>query len=435
AKALALVEKLKKSLAEKIRKGISPYPDDKKPPEELVDRAASLFPERRMRQPRTFPSVRPAADRVFFIWPDASSEDHLLALGSLLGRVVRLGHSSSMVRVGLTMKPPEPNWRPHPSGLHRLRVVRQGQLAALDQAFALHQETNPRVLPFAVENYATGRAPVQQQVHRSHFSSEWVVLRRASGPLVPSTATASVAKTVRKALMSFAEQPASEIITGHAPGGAPATRPHLAIIPLPFVGHSQADGGLLGIALVLPADVSTEERRSVFRALAGWEAKGIQEEGSVPIIPLHLGAAGTLQLERLEEPATQATLRSRTWCGPARRWASATPVALDRNPGELKDRNPARAAAAAEEAEAAVIAALNRIGLPTPLRVTICPHAPLAGSRKAKWFPPYPESAEKTRRVLTHVEIEFETEVEGPLLLGSGRYHGLGLFKPVVDRG
>ena len=36
---------------------------------------------------------------------------------------------------------------PDDSGEHQLRVVRAGQLQALDEAWRLHQETQPRVLP------------------------------------------------------------------------------------------------------------------------------------------------------------------------------------------------------------------------------------------------------------------------------------------------
>jgi CRISPR-associated protein Csb2 len=110
---------------------------------------------------------------------------------------------------------------------------------------------------------------------------------------------------------------------------------------------------------------------------------------------------------------------------------STTPVALDRHPGDLHDRNPERAAQAAADAEETLRLAVTHIGLPRPLRVTVLPAAPLAGAPKAKHFPAFPPEPGRQRRALVHAALEFEDKVEGPILLGAGRYLGLGLFRPV----
>ena len=57
-----------------------------------------LLPEYRNRQPRTFPSVTPDDPRVTYVWTDATTTDEeRRLLDGLLGRVVRLGHSSSLI--------------------------------------------------------------------------------------------------------------------------------------------------------------------------------------------------------------------------------------------------------------------------------------------------------------------------------------------------
>jgi CRISPR-associated protein Csb2 len=202
-------------------------------------------------------------------------------------------------------------------------------------------------------------------------------------------------------------------------------------VPLPFVGHQHASGVILGVALVLPhTTAGSNDRRGVYNAVARWEQKYRQEDEDTPSVQLTLGAAGVLCLERVEWGSVQASLKSTTWSGPAVGWDSVTPVALDRNPGDLRSRDPVALARATDEAIEVVCRACERIDLPRPRYVEILPAAPWAGASKARNYPPYPGDARRTQRVLTHVRLEFERPVEGPILLGAGRYLGLGLFRP-----
>jgi CRISPR-associated protein Csb2 len=428
-KAATKARALEKRLSEKIARSIAPG----RISAEGMRTARSVLPETRIRQPRTFPSVAPADPRVYFIWPHATPEGAVrTALGPLVSNLVRLGHSSSLVRARVVDTAPEANWRPDETGEHRLRIVGEGQLTALDHAFERHREIQPRVLPALFERYTTRPSAVTKEVPQSVFGRDWVVLRRSGGPCIPATSSVGVARSVRAALMKFAPQPPPELLTGHGEDGGPAQRAHLAIVPLPFVGHLRADGSILGIALVLPRDVAEQERHAVFHALAAWELAHRKDGDEFPAIPVFLGGAGELYLTRLDEVARQATLRPSTWCGPARRWVSATPVALDRHPGDLHDQNPARAARAAAEAEETMRVAVAHVGLPAAVRVTVLPAAPIAGAAKAKHFPPFPPEPGRPRRALVHAALEFEREVEGPILLGAGRYLGLGLFRPVI---
>ncbi len=427
-KATARARALDKKLAKKIARAIAPG----KLSAQGAKTAASIVPETRMRQARSFPSVAPADPTVCFIWPGAAPDERVRsALGPLAANLVRLGHSASLVRARIVDAPPEANWRPDETGEHMLRVVGEGQLAALDDAFERHRETQPRVLPALFERYTTRSAVKLTNTPRSVFGVDWLVLRRSGGPHFPATSSVGIARSVRAALMKFATQPPPELLTGHGDGGGPAQRAHLAIVPLPFVGHARADGTILGVALVLPRDVAADERRTLFRALAAWESAQEKDGDASPALPVFLGSAGELYLTRLDEVADQTTLRSSSWSGPSRRWVSATPVALDRHPGDLRDRNPERAAKAAAEAEETLRTAVTHLGLPSPARVTVLPAAPFAGAAKAKHYPAFPPEPGRARRALVHAALEFEHEVEGPLLLGAGRYLGLGLFRPV----
>ena len=191
---------------------------------------------------------------------------------------------------------------------------------------------------------------------------------------------------------------------------------------------------ILGVALALPREATEVDRRAVYVAMNRWEEAHRQEDEDTPPVMLLLGSAGEMRLERLEWGAAQASLRSDTWCRPSAAWLSATPVALDRNPGDLRSRDPRALQEAVDTAGDSIRASCERIGLPRPRRVDILPAAPWAGAAKASQYPRFPSAPDRTQRVLTHARLEFDGPVRGPVLIGAGRFSGLGLFRPEAPR-
>lgn len=405
--------------------------------------AVSLLPEHRGRQPRTFPSMAPDDPIVHLVWRNALPSDEVRsALARLALRAVRVGHSSSLVRCAIVGDAPPSTWIPDPEGREVLRGVNAGQFARLEIDWVRFRETEPRVLTYSPDRYRRVGNPVAEgsSAARSSFGADWIVLRRVEGPTFPSVRAVDVATAVRGALMRHADQPAWTVITGHAAGGAPAATPHVAVVPLSFVGSRHADGRILGVAIVLPRECTAEERRHVLRAIGRWEESARCDGEETPTLDVTLGAAGVLRVERVVvSDAPAHGLRSATWCRPARTWISVTPVALDRNPGKLRSNYPdprqraVTEARAAGEARATVVEACRRVGLPEPVSVVIHPSVTLLGTSKAAAFPPFPADPSRTRRAKVHVELQFAAPVEGPILLGAGRYLGLGLFRPMED--
>jgi CRISPR-associated protein Csb2 len=407
-----------------------------------VPGALKLFAERRTRQPRTFPSVTPACSTFAFVWPEATmGSENRAALASLLGRLVRIGHSSSFVRVRLT----------DDSGIEELdrhvirhvpdefggdlvvRWVSPGQVERLSRAFELHQETEPRVLPARFVRYRVGAQPVASSFAHPVFERDFIVLARVGGPRLPITSVVGLSRQLRRALMSMADQPVHEILSGHDEDGGASRSPHLAIVPLPFVSGPEPTGVVLGMALILPRGCDEQSRRAVLRALGNLEQRQADAGAvEVPTIALMLGEAGVLSLRRIawnDDP--RSTLQPRTWARPSRRWASATPVALDRNPGDLSAADPAKRQRAFDEASACVLAAIERIGLPRPIELDVVRSCVLPGSGKPRSYPRFPIEERRPQRVLVHVRLVFEQPVQGPILIGAGRYQGLGLCLPV----
>jgi CRISPR-associated protein Csb2 len=165
------------------------------------------------------------------------------------------------------------------------------------------------------------------------------------------------------------------------------------------------------MAVVLPRKMSPEERRRAMRVLT--RVKSIRVAGG-----------GVLNLERLPPDAVpQHNLRCSTWTGPSRCWASVTPLLLDRFP-----RKNTR------KVEDIVATSCEYVGLPRP-EVLVDRHSPLHGVEPSFRFVVRrgngPSAA--NARLYTHVWLAFEQEVQGPVLLGAGRYFGLGLLRPIHD--
>ena len=398
--------------------------------------------ERRIRQPRTFPCAFPEQPAFAFEWTDALPSAAIVqALSRLAQRLVRLGHSSSMVHARVmtgaagndsvakvTRFVPDER-----DGELMLRWVNPGQVERLIRAHAQHQQVEPRVLPARFVRYREGEGRRPVRAPASTFDGELIVFARESGPRLPITSAAGLSRQLRRALMSVADEPIAEILSGHRPDGAPSETAHLAIVPLPAVTGPYPDGALLGIALVLPRDVSPEARRAVMKAVGRLERPRASTDDLV--VALELGNAAPLVMKRIiwgEDP--RRTLRPGSWTRESKRWASATPVALDRNPGDLHDADPRARARAFETARTLIVAAVQRIGLPPPLEVDVVRSCVLPGTAKPRSYPRFPSAPHKEQRVLVHVRLGFATAVRGPLLVGAGRYQGLGLCVP-LDRG
>ncbi len=431
SKARKALEKAEARLAAKVARAIAPVAG--KLPAETLKLGASLLPDQRGKQARTFPSVVPDEPRVTLVWPKADVSDELrAALDRLAARVARLGHSSSLVSMRVLADDQvvaQPFRVPDPDGDEVLRGVEPGQLDRLCADFTHHQGSTPRVMPAAVHLYRTHR-PARADLASSIFGDDWIVFATDPGTLFPVSRTVEIARAVRGALQRHSpEQPPPEIISGHQPAGPPSTRAHLAIVPLPFVGGPHADGHLRGIALILPRAATATERQAVMRAVGAWErSKRDGRDDASPTSLITLGGGIALRVDRQTTP-TLKTLQASRWCRPSRQWATVTPIALDRHPGDLRERDGLAQAKAIAAAADSIVEACIRIGLPAP-RVEIHPAAPVAGASKVRDFPAYPPVQGRTRRALTHAVLAFDEPVVGPIVLGAGRYQGLGLLYP-----
>lgn len=390
---------------------------------ELLKRALAVLPNAGERkQPRTFPSVYAYDPVVHFTWPEAEPGDEMrAALDALAARVTRIGHSSSLVRLAWVQEHRAPTWIPDPNGPRTLRWVSEGQLTALEDAYKLHRGTRNRVLPSVPERYRhiDDPAPVPASPRSNVFGTDWVVFELLGQTRLPIVRAVDIAVALRGAALAHAGSALPEVLSGHGPAQTPSPRSHIAYLALPFVGFPHADGSILGVAAVVPRDLAREERRAVLRALS-----------SIQRLTVSPGLAFVVR--RVAEPWPHLrTLDPLLWCAEGLVWGTVTPILLDRFPGDLGSRNADVAGRAEAEAQEAIARACERIGLPRPHAVSLS--APcFRGSEAADQFrrrdrrglPP---------RVRVHALIDFGKPVRGPVLLGAGRYVGLGLCRPLDE--
>jgi len=414
----------------------------------------SILPEFRRRQPRRFPTAVPFNPNVFFTWSGNNPGRHREPLERLVRKVTHIGHSASFVQVWLDDDPPEPNWVPvNGHALHRLRVTSRGrlyylrerynrenvieygqQLAVIDRAKGAEKKklqvilkkkfgtTEPVQLRPESGLWQGYDRPVEKRLDDtpgSIFDSRLIVFA-LKGKRFSLTTTLRMTETVRRTILSKCSEPIPEWVSGHRNDGSPSEDAHIAIVPLPFVGHAHSDGRLMGIALAVPRGTDPAESANCFSPLLN------DAYGSPRITKLFDGSwfECGLELETRETPPS--SLQSVLWTRPSRVWASVTPVVLDRH----FDGNDKW-----ERAAESVKDSCERIGLPRPVEVLLHPISTVKGVPHSRDFPPISRKNDGGRRHHSHALIVFEKLIEGPVIVGAGRFRGYGLCRPMKSEG
>ncbi len=404
-----------------------------------VTRARASIPLYRPRKERRFPSVTPHDARVQLVWKDARPGEAIrAALQKAVSRASYLGHSSSLVRCSLVDEACAPTWVPDEIGSEVLRVPGPDQLAKLEAAYGLHRGLKPRVLPYRPQRYryvADKNDDRRDDASRGYFDTNWIVFQHEGRLTLPIERAVHVASGMKDALAKVFRRPefikehaldphdpVPEVVSGLTGEQRPLQRPHVAFAALPFVDHAHADGHLMGVAAILPCSMDAEERRTVLAALG-------------QVRTLKIGPRLQWTLRRLTPAlARPFSLQSSRWCRRAFIWATVTPILLDRFPGNLGSRAPETASRAEAEAKETIKRACERIGLPRPRTIELVALPPFQGLPPAMRFHRPAPKPSRPRRVAVHAIIDFGVPVQGPVLVGAGRYLGLGLCAPVTEQ-
>lgn len=391
----------------------------------------------RWRQPRLFPAVRPDDPFVRVVWPTVQCDPATVsALDSLARDTAYIGHSASLTRCRFVLTDES---GPPPRGTPPQRRIYPGRLADLQRAFEGGLRPGPG------DPFRAG-GDVKSDLSGTAFGSDWLILELADGQALDIRAHAMVAHRLRSLLIEGYHRAGlgdrvPEAVAGPAAGHPGNGSSHLAIVPLAFVGFPHADGHLLGIALVPPAHgrlLHDPGFRAALRAVSQRQPDGrrmVRQSFRVGSVTRELAWVLTL------EPSLSSTDPTR-FLRPSTTFATVTPLVLDRH---LKTRGEARR----REITAQIAQACEYSGLPSPsaLRVPESMRPPVeAGpypfvegvppSWTGQKSPPWTRwqlPAHLQTRPLCHAVIHFDEPVQGPVILGAGRFLGLGLCVPVAD--
>jgi CRISPR-associated protein Csb2 len=380
--------------------------------------ALGVVPLWRSRVERRFPAFRPDDPIVQLIWRDVNADiETVTVLNKLAAYTPYIGHSSSLTRCRFrTDGAREQTASPR-------RRIYEGRLAELERIYHTGRRPNPG------EDVRVAAA-VKPAFKASVFADRWLVLEHLDGDMPDLRAAALVAKALRSTLMSGFKKTGREaaiptVVSGHTVDGAPTTESHLAIAPLAFLGSQFADGRMFGFALIPPREaelLANEDFRNALRAVAAWKAdKGWRE--------LKLACNGFDLTFTPSGEGTRRSLEPAPYIAVAKTWATCTPILLDRH---LKAKGNAERDA---EIQTLLCRACSNIGLPKPARISAGKHSAVQGApsaypsgRAPRWTGwRLPESL--AGRQLTHAVLQFEEPVRGPVILGAGRFVGLGLCR------
>jgi CRISPR-associated protein Csb2 len=381
---------------------------------------SKTVPEDRPRKGRVFPSATLTYPDVYFIWnaePEAEIRD---GLDHILQRTSSLGHSSSLVSVEMA-DPVDSGalteWQPGAATGERMRIPYPGRLRELVESHRLLETSGSKVhRPSTGRStlYAAPKKPESEPV-QSVFD-RMIVLRRDSGQRASLRSTLSLMAALRGAILKHSPQPPPEFLSGHMPGSTPdvpirSERPHVALVPLPFVSAPHASGEVIGAAVLLPNILTREEREVCWRTVEA------VEKLEMPW--------GWWDVSVADAEERRQALQPRTWSRAYTVWATVTPFVFDRYP-----KNPYGG-----EAEETVREAMTRVGLPPPCEIDLHYNPWHRGVPKASAFPPAPARPGKPQRYHCHARVRFDRPVAGPLIAGAGRYYGYGLFRALCDGG
>ena len=300
-----------------------------------------------------------------------------------------------------------------------LRVPYPGYLAELD---TLYEAGRPaweasRTRGYRLRKDAADQAPAP--VMPSAYTD--VVAFRFSGLRPDGRLVVRFTEALRSQVLSRVGEHAPAALHGHGADG----RPHVAFLALPSVGwpmspdagSSHADGHLLGLAVAIP-DLPAEERRAVLAGVLGLRGSGRSQETS-SVVELPVPGIGTVELAYQPGLVRPWGASPERWRLGSRRWVTATPVVLDRFP-KKKSQDVQE-----------VLRSCRMVGLPEPVDIQVSGEPLMPGAVRLR---PTDLPQQVRGRLYRHVSLTFDRAVSGPVLLGAGRYLGVGLLAPLADR-
>lgn len=196
------------------------------------------------------------------------------------------------------------------------------------------------------------------------------------------------------------------------------------ITPLPSIGHFHVDRSIRRVLVEVPTDcpIGSEDIAWAFSGLVVGNAAEEHEETRL------VRASDLGMLIRFGMGSGE----------PSRLWRTVTPAALPEraarrriDPHRIREeaKSGSERFTEIEQASAAVLQALRHAGVQGTINTIRVQREPF--STKGAQAVAFAPGTRFAKERLWHVEISFAEPIEGPLVIGDGRYIGLGLMEPI----
>lgn len=431
------------------------------------------LPEYRVGASKVAMRIHPREGTLLYVFSDVDSE-HAEALHGMARRIGYLGGTESLVRMvvhkgcpnipGSTpedqdetrMKIPESHLIKTPvthtdhhlrRKTERLRVPQNGRLEILTNH---HQSIS--VLP--PKKRGRKFTPVPQSATTLYITSSsepepmstpmagsWLAFRRAPSPngsqgrSLSSSMSMIVSKQIRRTITKYLienKMPVPPALIGHdGDDRGPRHGHNIAIQPLLDVGHAHASGRIVGFTIIMPDGLSIEDRHSIASALGNL---ALGDDGAITIPLQHRTDVEESLLSWKVTSVTTALSLPRVftaerWTRASRDWATVTPIITDRMPKTRRHLSK-------EIVRSCLLAGLPQpecvILLEAPA-ITGAPHAGVFGGRNRRHDRKNIMNNRALQRPIVHAMIRFPVPIIGPVIIGSGRYNGMGFCTPIND--
>lgn len=317
----------------------------------------------------------------------------------------------------------------------RVRCPGSGSLESLERRYRaprFRHESGQRVFVKPPEpNYGQLAYESSPARHVFELRSTTDTERRVPWPLARASLLVVAAREAARArLTAKMSSRTSEIdrhLVGRKPDGSNAApaESRVRIIPIPSIGMHYADRAIRRLLVEVPATcpLRSEDVRWAFSGAELFDP----ETGEVKDVLLspstdddmlgHYGVDAGARVFRSVTPVVLPEVTRRRRIEPMRKIDEAK-LGLER-------------VLEIAGARAAVVQALRHAGVHAPVESIRAQREPFnaAGSR----VEPFAEGTRFEKERLWHVEIAFGVPIKGPLLIGDGRFLGLGLMVPALD--
>lgn len=388
-------------------------------------------------RPRHFDAAVPW----IYAWPFADGESHAAVICALAEKLYQIGRGVDMAwawsevldEAALEAKLVKYNGivrRPSAGDGLLLACPKKGSFESLErryQAQRFRTESGQRVFvqqPKPSYRQISYESPPVRHVFelRSLADSE----RRVAWSLEGASSLVVAAREAARARLSIAMPDRLDDVDRHLVGRKPdgsnavPAENRVRIIAIPSIGMPYADRAIRRLLVEIPAacPLRSEDVR--------WAFSGAELD------------AGEVKDVLLSPSVEDDMLRHYGISAAARVFRSVTPVALPEE-GKRRRIEPTRNLAEAKGgiervveiagARAAVVQALRHAGVSAPAEGIRLQREPFEGTGSR--VEPFAEGTRFAKERLWHVEITFDRLVFGPLVIGDGRFLGLGVMAPL----